>query len=197
MPIYDEISKELLDKWIIDLINQFENLYRNPNQDLLSYLFLRLYEYIQCYSKYYISEQKGQLSNVYITLKDIKTYMPNQNYRNIINNLYNIRNKVGHGNRSLFLNILTFNNTLFYNFLKDFGLPNNFIKLIEKVLILFSNLDTIKLKCLEDCQISLSRIRNTDYKIAQVVKELYSKYPKSFVDNNIVKILSNEYLITN
>lgn len=33
-------------------------------------------------------------------------------------------------------------------------------------------------------------------KIAQVVKELYSKYPKSFVDNNIVKILSNEYLIT-
>lgn len=57
MPIYDEISKELLDKWIIDLINQFENLYRNPNQDLLSYLFLRLYEYIQCYSKYYISEQ--------------------------------------------------------------------------------------------------------------------------------------------
>lgn len=196
MPVFDNVSEEILIAWLLHLQEQLDELKNFPNEDLLCYFMLKLYEYLQCRAKLDSCEET-ELSNVKITVKDIKSKPISKDYMWVVNKLQTIRNDVGHKHSedliSQILALLT--KEAFYEFAKEFGLDSTLTDLIHSVVSVFISKNELTDSCMIECKNKVQSLKGTDEVLSSIYYELYSKYPRSIVNECLLIILGDEYVV--
>lgn len=196
MPVFDSVSEEILVAWLLHLQEQLDELKNFPNEDLLCYFMLKLYEYLQCRAKLDSCEET-ELSNVKITVKDIKSKPISKDYMWVVNKLQTIRNDVGHKHSedliSQILALLT--KEAFYEFAKEFGLDSTLTDSINSVVNVFISKNELTNSCMTECKDKVQNLKGTDEVLSSIYSELYSKYPRSIVNECLLNVLGNEYVL--
>jgi hypothetical protein len=195
MPVYSLISKEMLDSWLDDLIYTFDSLQENPDNGLLYYGVLKLYEYLQCYAKLEQSED-DKLTDVKVTLRDIKSKVSNTDYNHTINRLYTLRNSIGHGNSNSVDSImLLLSSNKFIDFLVAFELDAKLIESIKVVCSIFKNKDELYNNCMKSCSNAIHNCKNKNITLDYIVTKLCRKYPRRFVEEYLIKSLATHTIV--
>jgi hypothetical protein len=196
MPVYELVTRDMLIEWLYDLKVGFTKLLNNPDDDLLCYFILKLYEYIECYARL---ENLGvdKVQNEKITVKDIKDKINNDKaYSGIVNSFRRLRNSISHGNEKVvdrLINLLSDNT--FIGFLHSFKLDNELIDTVEKVSILYKNKNEIYSKCSSLCKQYIIKSKNTNISLEKIRTKLNTKFPKTFVNECLLDALSNQFII--
>lgn len=154
------------------------------------------YEYLQCKAKV-DSTQEPELNNIKITIKDIKSKLNSNSCFEVANRLMALRNAIGHGSPEDIVDqiLALLSEDIFYDFLKECGLPSDFISLVNSFSLAFINKDALRSSCLLKCKHKLQSIRKTDVRLNSIYQELYSEYPRDIVNECLITVLGEEYVI--
>ena len=204
MPVYRKISLDELASWLSDLNKLVMRIYNYPTKSSILYFVVSLYEYIQVLSKLKILGVV-EAENIKITVKDIKSYVNNDDkLLSVINSFKTLRDDASHGfvsdNRftKSYIKVLCSDDFIFL--LDSLNLDadlTRLIKLVTKRLkICFTK--EYKSNCLKDCRDMLSvdeSYGRSRYTVLEVVNKLRSKYDLCTLQNSIISILSNEYVV--
>lgn len=196
MPIYRHISKKLLLLWFDELTKHAIRLMNYQDENSLCYFILKLYEYLQCKAKI-DSAQETELNNIKITIKDIKSKLNSNSCFEVANRLMALRNAIGHGSPEDIVDqiLALLSEDIFYDFLKECGLSSDFISLVNSFSFAFINKDALRSSCLLKCEHKLQSIRKTDVRLNSIYQELYSEYPRDIVNECLITVLGEEYVI--
>lgn len=197
MPTYSEISEEILKGWFESINILCFKLKRVCDIDLLCYLFLRLYEYLQCYSKLYNSDFV-KLVNVKATLSDVKKKVNDDSFFSVINLLYGIRNDVGHcyyqsGYKKIYAVVRI---KEFPFLLSEFGFSEDFVNTIISAVKQVGCKERLSSSCREDCKKVILAITDKGISLNSVFSRLYSRYPKSIVDETMISLLGSHTIVS-
>lgn len=203
MPVYRRISIEELNSWLSDLLSLLKRIYKYPDKGSILYFLVSLYEYIQVLSKLNLLGV-SEAENIKITVKDIKDYLNNDSLFVVINKFKSLRDDISHGFIS---------NDKFLYYLDDFLCTSDFLLLIDSLNLdadLTKLIKTVlkrlkicftkeyKNNCLKDCK-EMLRVNKDDggsnYTVLEVVSHLKSKYDLCVIQNSIISIIGNEYVI--
>ena len=197
MPVFDKITKEMLDKFYQDLVSGLDILCDTLDENLLCYMFLKLYEFTQCWVKFNNAGQQD-LCNVKVSNKDLKLCLDSKSEQQLyfINNMLHIRNAIGHHSFDEVGNILKLlSNPKFYIVMRKFKLDEELVSKLQRVEYLFSSKKTLKDECMKDCKRFIVLGRKKQATAGVVLASLYKKYPKLIVDDCFLSMIKNECFI--
>lgn len=201
MPMFKRITREVLERFLSEIKSSLDGLCDSLDEDVLCYLFMKLYEYVQCLSKFRMLGEKD-LYNVNVTVKDIRSLInidksENWEYQNfLLNNLMKFRNAIGHSSFDEADHVLEFlSDSEVYTLFRELRLDEELISKLQRVEYLFSSKETLKAECREDCKRFIVLGRKKQATVGVVLASLYKKYPKSIVDDCFLSTIKNECFI--
>lgn len=196
MPIYRHISEKLLAFWFSELTKQAIKLKDYQDENSLCYFILKLYEYLQCRAKI-DAVQESELNDIKITIKDIKSKLNSNSCFEVANRLMALRNDIGHGSSEDIVDqiLALLSEDIFYEFLKECNLSNDFIESVHSFVDAFTRQEVLKNSCMIECKDKVQNLKGTDEVLSSIYSELYSEYPRCIVNECLLNVLGNEYVL--